>query len=179
MMLLKDALPYLVLDLESALAHLGRGGIADQLREVAVERWTYDELSYTPGSTGPTTTACDVLNQKQGVCRDFAHVAISLCRAMGIPARYVAGYSVKLYPPDFHGFFEAYLDRRWFLFDATRLAPVGGFVRIGTGRDAADVSFSTIRGSATSSELEVWAREQQSNDCLLDPLNVETAISSA
>ena len=148
-------------------------------RVTAICNWTYNELSYTPGSTGPTTTACDVLNQKQGVCRDFAHVAISLCRAMGIPARYVAGYSVKLYPPDFHGFFEAYLNGRWFLFDATRLAPVGGFVRIGTGRDAADVSFSTIRGIATSSEMEVWAREQQSNDSLLDPANVETAISSA
>ena len=85
---------------------------------------------------------------------------------MGIPARYVAGYSVKLYPPDFHGFFEAYLDGRWLLFDATRLAPVGGFVRIGTGRNAADVSSSTIRGTAISSEVEVWAIEQQSNETL-------------
>ena len=147
-------------------------------RVTAICNWTYDELAYTPGSTGPSTTARDVLEQKQGVCRDFAHVAISLCRAMGIPARYVAGYAVNLNPPDFHGFFEAYLDGRWFLFDATRLAPVGGFVRIGTGRDAADVAFSTIRGNATSSEMEVWAKEQQSNDELLDPENVSIAVSS-
>jgi transglutaminase-like putative cysteine protease len=148
-------------------------------RVTAICNWTFNELSYTPGSTGPTSTACDVLELKQGVCRDFAHVAISLCRAMGIPARYVAGYAVNLNPPDFHGFFEAYLDGRWFLFDATRLAPVGGFVRIGTGRDAADVAFSTIRGSATIVEMEVWANEQQSSDDLLNPSNVATAVSSA
>lgn len=148
-------------------------------RVTAICNWTYDELAYTSGSTGPTTTATDVLTQKQGVCRDFAHVAISLCRAMGIPARYVAGYAVNLNPPDFHGFFEAYLDGRWFSFDATRLAPVGGFVRIGTGRDAADVAFSTIRGSATNTEIEVWAKESQADDELLDPSNVDTAVSSA
>jgi len=148
-------------------------------RVTAICNWTYDELSYKSGSTGPSTTATDVLEQKQGVCRDFAHVAISLCRAMGIPARYVAGYAVNLFPPDFHGFFEAYLDGRWFLFDATRLAPVGGFVRIGTGRDAADVAFSTIRGIAKNTEAKVWANEQQSGDGLLDPNNVGTAVSSA
>ena len=98
---------------------------------------------------------------------------------MGIPARYIAGYAVNLFPPDFHGFFEAYLDGRWFLFDATRLAPVGGFVRIGTGRDAADVAFSTIRGSAKNTEIKVWANEQLPNDGLLDPNNVGTAVSSA
>lgn len=149
-------------------------------RVTAICNWTYDELTYTLGSTGPTTTACDVLQQKQGVCRDFAHVAISLCRAMGIPARYVAGYAVNLNPPDFHGFFEAYLDGRWYLFDATRLAPVGGFVRIGTGRDAADVSFSTIRGSAENTDMKVWADQQiLEDDDLLDPRNVQTAVSSA
>ncbi|WDQ19057.1 transglutaminase-like domain-containing protein [Rhodopirellula sp. P2] len=148
-------------------------------RVTAICNWTYNELSYTPGSTGPTSTACDVLQLKQGVCRDFSHVAISLCRAMGIPARYVAGYAVNLNPPDFHGFFEAYLDGRWFLFDATRLAPVGGFVRISTGRDAADVAFSTIRGSATSVEMEVSAVNLLPDDGLLDPSNVETAVSSA
>ncbi|WP_068140308.1 transglutaminase-like domain-containing protein [Roseimaritima ulvae] len=148
-------------------------------RVTAICNWTYDELAYEPGSTGPTTTACDVLEQKQGVCRDYAHVAISLCRAMGIPARYVSGYAVNLTPPDFHGFFEAYLDGRWFLFDPTRLAPVGGFVRIGTGRDAADVAFCTIRGSAESTRMEVRAVEQRQDDQLLDPGNVSTAVSSA
>ncbi len=164
--------------LDFAMQHFGTL-LPGYSRVTAICNWTFDELSYAPGSTLPTTTACDVLKQKRGVCRDFAHVAISLCRAMGIPARYVAGYAVNLNPPDFHGFFEAYLDGRWFLFDATRLAPVGGFVRIGTGRDAADVAFSTIRGNAENTQIEVWAKEQQSGDKLLDPNNVETAVSSA
>lgn len=148
-------------------------------RVTAICNWTFDHLTYTPGSTGPTTTACDVLLQRTGVCRDYAHVAMSLCRAMGIPARYVSGYAVHLQPPDFHGFFEAYLDGRWFLFDATRLAPVGGFVRIGTGRDAADVAFATIRGDAQSNKITVWADETQSHNDLLDPMNVQSGVSSA
>ncbi len=147
-------------------------------RVTAICNWTCQHLAYTPGSTGPTTTACDVLLLRAGVCRDYAHVAISLCRAMGIPARYVSGYAVNLQPPDFHGFFEAYLDGRWFLFDATRLAPVGGLVRIGTGRDAADVAFATIRGEAYSTSVEVWANGQEPSDYLLDPDNVQTGISS-
>ncbi|QDT07347.1 Transglutaminase-like superfamily protein [Rubripirellula lacrimiformis] len=148
-------------------------------RVTAICNWTFDHLTYTPGSTGPLTTACDVLIQRTGVCRDYAHLAISMCRACGIPARYVSGYAVRLQPPDFHGFFEAYLDGRWFLFDATRLAPVGGFVRIGTGRDAADVAFATIRGDAQSTEVTVWSDEQQGGDHMLDPDNVQTGVSSA
>lgn len=146
-------------------------------RVTAICNWVYEQLSYTSGSTGPSTTACDVLLQRTGVCRDYAHVAISLCRAIGIPTRYVSGYAVKLQPPDFHGFFEAFLDGRWFLFDATRLAPVGGFVRIGTGRDAADVAFATIRGYADSSSMEVFANETNPSDELLDPSNVSTGVS--
>ena len=112
--------------------------------------WVHDHLAYTPGSTGPSTTACDVLIARAGVCRDYAHVAIALLRALGVPARYVAGYAVDLQPPDFHGFCEAWLGEDWYLFDATRLAPTSGFVRIGAGRDAADVSFATLFGAASS-----------------------------
>lgn len=145
----------------------------------AIGNWTFDLLTYTPGSTEPTTTACDVLLQRTGVCRDYAHVAISLCGAVGIPARYVSGYAVNLQPPDFHGFFEAYFDGRWFLFDATHLAPVGDFVRIGTGRDAADVAISTIRGYEVGTELNVWAEEVLSDDGALDIDEAATAIISA
>lgn len=155
--------------------HLLRG----YSRVTAICNWVYDLLTYTPGSTGPTTTACDVLLQRTGVCRDYAHVAISLCRALGIPARYVSGYAVHLQPPDFHGFFEAYLNGRWFLFDATRLAPVGGFVRIGTGRDAADVAIATIRGDALGTRMEVWASELFRSDELLNVNNVQSAVSSS
>jgi len=126
-------------------------------RVQAIVSWVYRQLSYTPGSTGPSTTACDVLLQRTGVCRDYAHLAIALCRAMGVPARYVSGYAVDLQPPDFHGFLEAWLGDDWYLFDATRLAPVTGLVRIGAGRDAADVSFATLIGNAVSQPPTVSA----------------------
>ena len=119
--------------------------------------WVYDHLEYTPGSTTATTTAADVLLQRTGVCRDYAHLAISLCRGIGIPARYVSGYAVDLQPPDYHGFMEAFLDGNWYLFDPTRLASTLGLVRIGVGRDAADVAFCTLTGTATLLEKDVWA----------------------
>lgn len=132
---------------------------AEHARVLAVTDWVYGHLTYTPGSTGPSTTACDVFLQRSGVCRDFAHLTITLCRALGIPARYVAGYAVNLVPPDFHGFVEVFLDDDWYLFDATRLAPVDGFVRIGIGRDAADLSFANYVGNSTMRNMHVWASE--------------------
>ena len=126
-------------------------------RVEAVRDWVYHNIDYVSGSTDAFSTAVDVLVQRAGVCRDFAHLSISFCRALGIPARYVAGYAPELQPPDFHGFFEAYLDGRWYLFDATKLAPVNGFVRIGTGRDAADASFATLVGAATMQNMMVSA----------------------
>jgi transglutaminase-like putative cysteine protease len=97
-----------------------------------------------------------------------------LCRALCIPARYISGYAVALQPPDFHGFFEAYLGARWYLFDATRMAPVEGFVRIGTGRDAADASFATIIGEATLTYMAVWAEQTE-----LNPISDQFAPRSA
>lgn len=132
-------------------------------RVQAISDWVHNHLSYTPGSTNSTTTACDVLLQCTGVCRDYAHLCITLCRALGIPARYVTGYAVDLQPPDFHGFHEVYLSDRWYMLDATKLAPVSGFARIGAGRDAADVSFATIIGAADSVYHYVWANEGVSN----------------
>ncbi|GAA5505858.1 hypothetical protein Rcae01_01306 [Novipirellula caenicola] len=126
-------------------------------RVQAVCDWVNHHLDYTPGSTNATTTAADVLVQRTGVCRDYAHLTIALCRGIGIPARYVAGYAVDLQPPDFHGFVEAYLGGQWYLFDPTRLAPISGLVRIGVGRDAADVSIATITGNTNLTSQKVWA----------------------
>jgi transglutaminase-like putative cysteine protease len=103
-----------------------------------------DEPGVTDGSSG----TLDVLVQRAGVCRDFAHVSISLCRALGIPARYVSGYGVGVEPQDFHGFFEAYLGDDWYLFDPTGMAEINGLARIGYGRDAADTPFATFVGQA-------------------------------
>lgn len=137
--------------------------------------WVNDRIDYIAGSTDASSSACDVLIQRAGVCRDFAHVSIALCRAIGIPARYVSGYAAGLEPPDFHGFFEAYLDENWYLFDATRMAPVSGFVRIGIGRDAADTSFATIVGQATFASMRVSAvaTDSEQNE------NIGEAISTA
>lgn len=127
-------------------------------RVKAICDWTFQHLRYVSGSTDGTTSASDVLLGRQGVCRDFAHLAIALCRGLSIPARYVSGYAIDLQPPDFHGFFEAYLGERWYLFDATRLAHVGGLVRIAAGHDAADVPFATLMGSALLQSKSVWAK---------------------
>jgi transglutaminase-like putative cysteine protease len=72
-----------------------------------------------------------------------------------IPARFVAGYAYVLQPPDFHAYFEAYLDGTWYILDSTRLAPQTGLIRVGTGHDAADTSFATIFGPATFSSMKV------------------------
>ena len=124
-------------------------------RVTGICNWIWEHLDYVPGTTDATTTAVDVLVGAAGVCRDYAHLGISFCRALGIPARYVSGYAVDLEPPDFHGFFEAYLDGEWYLFDATRMAPIDGLVRIATGRDAADVAFAAIVGSAELTGKEI------------------------
>lgn len=115
----------------------------------AINDWVTDNLVYESGSTDGSSSATDVLLQRAGVCRDFAHVAITLCRAIGIPARYVSGYGVNVEPQDFHGFFEAYIGTDWYLFDPTGMAKSNALVRIGYGRDAADAPFATLVGRAT------------------------------
>ncbi|RPH44890.1 MAG: transglutaminase family protein [Burkholderiales bacterium] len=117
-------------------------------RVKAISDWVGKNLAYVAGTTDVSSGSADVLLQRAGVCRDFAHVAISLCRASGVPARYVSGYGVGVEPQDFHGFFEAFLDGDWYLFDPTGMAPATGLVRIGTGRDAADTPFASFVGSA-------------------------------
>lgn len=124
-------------------------------RVKAIADWVNKYIAYVAGTTNASSSACDVLIQRTGVCRDFAHIAIALCRSLGIPARYISGYALGLEPPDFHGSFEAFLNERWYLFDATKLAPVSGFVRIGVGRDAADAPFSTIVGQSDLVSMSV------------------------
>ncbi|MCY7370050.1 MAG: transglutaminase family protein [Polaromonas sp.] len=124
----------------------------------AVESWIHDSIAYLPGFSNSTTTAQEVFVQRAGVCRDFAHLGITLCRALNIPARLVVGYVHFAEPPqDFHAVFEAWLDGRWVLFDATRMAPLDRLVRVGAGRDAKDVAFATMFGGVfmTRKELSV------------------------
>jgi transglutaminase-like putative cysteine protease len=118
-------------------------------RVQAIADWVHTHIEYRVGSTTATTTARDVFVQRSGVCRDFAHLCVTFCRALNIPARLVVGYSqFEEPPPDFHAVFEAFVGGRWVMFDPTRLSPVNEMVRIAVGRDAKDVAFATIFGPA-------------------------------
>jgi transglutaminase-like putative cysteine protease len=125
-------------------------------RVKAICDWIYDNVMYLSGSSDSLTSACDTAIERVGVCRDFAHLGIAFCRALNIPARFVVGYAYGLNPPDFHAWFEAYLSDRWYLFDPTRLAPQNGLIRVGTGRDAADVSFATIFGPVQMGHMRLF-----------------------
>lgn len=118
-------------------------------RVAAITEWVRTNIDYRIGASTATTTARDVFVQRAGVCRDFAHLAVTFCRALNIPARLVCGYAhFAEPPPDFHAIFEAYLGGRWVMFDPTGMAPVDKLVRVATGRDAKDVAFATIFGPA-------------------------------
>ena len=123
------------------------GHLETPLKKVqAVMAWIAEHIAYVSGSTNASTSAVDSLVERRGVCRDFAHLGIAMCRALNIPARYFTGYAHDLQPPDFHACFETWIDHRWLLWDATGLASPDAVVRIGTGRDAADVSVCTSFG---------------------------------
>jgi transglutaminase-like putative cysteine protease len=121
--------------------------------------WIYDYVFYEGGVSDALTSAFDTVTQRVGVCRDFAHLGIALCRTLGIPARYVSAYAFRLDPPDFHAVFEAFLlgpdGPGWYLFDPTRMSDPAGIVRIGIGRDAADVAFCTPFGAVEFDKPEV------------------------
>ncbi|WP_423068286.1 transglutaminase-like domain-containing protein [Devosia sp. CN2-171] len=115
----------------------------------AICNWIFENVDYLEGSSDGSTSAHDTFTLRAGVCRDFAHLGITLTRAVGIPARFVSAYALELTPQDFHAVFEAYLGGRWYLFDATRLCPIDGIIKIGVGRDAADTAFATYFGQLT------------------------------
>jgi transglutaminase-like putative cysteine protease len=124
-------------------------------RVVAITDWIYKNVEYLSGVTTAQTSAFDTIIERAGVCRDFAHLGIALCRALTIPARYFTGYAYQLNPPDFHACFEAFIGGQWILFDATRLAPLNGLVKIATGRDAADAAVASIFGNVTGTSMQV------------------------
>jgi transglutaminase-like putative cysteine protease len=123
-------------------------------RVQSICEWVKTNVDYLVGSSTVTSGARDILASRAGVCRDFAHLGITLCRALNIPARFVTAYTQYVDPPpDFHAVFEVYVGNRWYLFDATGLAPISDLIRIGTGRDASDVSFATFFGAARMRRL--------------------------
>jgi transglutaminase-like putative cysteine protease len=135
----------------------------------AITDWIFKNVEYTSGTTDSSTSAYDTLTERVGVCRDFAHLGIALCRALSIPARYFTGYAYNLNPPDFHACFEAYIGGEWIFFDPTRLVPVNGLVKIANGRDAADAAVASIFGNASSTSMVVKC---DCNDPAFNPIYV-------
>lgn len=115
---------------------------------MAMRDWVHGHLSYVPGSSGVMTTAGDTFIARQGICRDYAHLLICLARAAGVPARIASVYALGVDPPDFHAVAEIFLGGEWHLVDPTGMAKEAAMVKIGVGRDAADVAFLTAFGNA-------------------------------
>ncbi len=125
---------------------------------VTVSSWVFERLTYLSGVSGPLDSAVDTLLAGEGVCRDFAHLTIALCRALGIPARLASVYAPGISPMDYHAVAEVLVGGTWYVFDSTRLAPRSELVRIATGRDAADTAFATVLdGRAELVDSEVFA----------------------
>lgn len=131
------------------------GNIENAFQKVmAIRDWIYKNVEYG-GYTTPQTSAYDTITEQIGVCRDFSHLGIALCRALTIPARYFTGYAYQLQPPDFHACFEAYIGGYWIIVDATKLVPINGLVKIASGMDATETAFASIFGNLRFLRMEV------------------------
>lgn len=128
----------------------------------AIVSWIRKNIRFNPDSSYYQLSAIEVNVQREGVCRELAHLGIALCRGLCIPARMVVGYLHKLEPMDFHAWFEAYVGGRWYTFDATQADPAGGRVTVAYGRDAADVAIFNQFGPA------LYPREMSVHVELLD-----------
>jgi transglutaminase-like putative cysteine protease len=122
------------------------GALAGGAKIVAIHDWVASHLSYVPGSSNSDTTAIDTFHGREGICRDFAHLMITLARAADIPARIASVYALGVTPPDFHAVAEVFLGGSWHLVDATGMAGPRDMAKIGIGRDIGDVAFLTAFG---------------------------------
>ena len=152
-------------------------------RVQAIRDWVLNRVTFQSNSSTGNTTAVDTLVEQVGVCRDFTHLMIALCRAVNIPARFTTGIDYgadpALGPTDFHAYVEVYLGDRWYIFDASGVAIPMGLVRFGTGRDAADSAFATmfggVRGSAPVIQI---APVPNAQGVLVAPQHVAHALST-
>jgi transglutaminase-like putative cysteine protease len=124
----------------------------------AIRSWIYRKLRYKYGVSNASSSAIDTAKRRAGVCRDFSHLGIALCRALRIPARMVVGYLYLLDPMDLHAWFEAFLGGRWYTFDATQKQPRGNRIVIAYGRDAADVAQMSEYGPVKTKSMSVWVK---------------------
>jgi transglutaminase-like putative cysteine protease len=146
---------------------------------IAICNWVQKNINYVTFSGRPDLSASDVMARGFGVCRDFAHVAIALCRALNLPTRYVTGHLPDIgcfdpgTPMDFHAYFEVYLEHQWRVFDARFNVPRIGRVKIAHGLDAVDGSFSTVYGQALLTSFQVWSYQVNPNQVSLgDPIDM-------
>lgn len=152
-------------------------------RVQAIADWVYQHVTFRSNSSSGTTSAVDTLVEGVGVCRDFAHLMIALCRAINLPARFATGTDYgadpALGPPDFHAYVEVYLCGRWYLFDPSGVAIPMGILRLATGRDAADVAFATIFGGVLSEQpqIKIWADQDSQRGWQL-PWRTDQALST-
>jgi len=149
----------------------------------AIRQWVQGRTKFQIGSSNAGTSALETFECSTGVCRDFAHLMISICRALNIPARFVTGIDYgadpALGPTDFHCYVETYLGDRWYLFDPSGISPRTGLLRIGTGRDASDVAFATIFGTVqwTMPKIAIRAEGDEVNG-IVPPTRHDYAVST-
>lgn len=142
---------------------------AGGLQVQAICDWVHANIEYRYGSGSSLLSACDVLRRRYGVCRDFAHVVIALCRALDLPARYVAGHIPRLLENsygadsdigrDFHAYVEVYLGGYWYTYDARHNRPLTGRIKIAHGMDAADAAFATFYGEVEATVFTAWSHQ--------------------
>lgn len=140
--------------------------------------WIHTQIEYRAGSGSPLTSASEIVAQRYGVCRDFAHVLIALCRCFNLPARYVTGYVPDIgvhdpgTPMDFHAYAQVWLGDRWHTVDARFNTPRIGRIHIAQGLDAVDGAFATHFGPAQLTGFQVWSYQISEHDADLDrPVN--------
>lgn len=125
----------------------------------AICGWIHQNIRYCYGTSDTSTSALETARDRIGVCRDFAHLGMALCRSLTIPARMVVGYLHELKPMDMHAWFEAFVGGRWYTFDPTQAQASGGRIAVAVGRDATDVALLTQFGPAALTEMRVWVEE--------------------
>lgn len=150
----------------------------------AVCRWVRGQVEFRVGTSTIRTSALETLEQRMGVCRDFAHSMIAILRSLNYPARFVTGVDYgaeeSLGPPDFHSYVEAWIGDRWWLFDPTGITPLTGLIRIGTGRDAADVAFATMFGNVKGNAPRVaFAAAEDPASGISRPAPTSLAVSTS
>jgi transglutaminase-like putative cysteine protease len=152
-------------------------------RAQAICDWVGRYVSFESNTSNSNTSALDTLVDRVGVCRDFAHLMIALCRAANLPARMVSGMDYgadpALGPPDFHAYVEVFLGDRWYMFDPSGTAIPMGFVRFATGRDASDIAFANIFGAVGASQPVIHIRAvSDDRGQLVVPQHVDYALST-